>query len=218
MIILDHLVRENIIKAVEPAQQLSSHVSIALLERLRLETHAAHQAMQYHPLMSQLMGDPVALDVYQRVLQAYYRLYLEIDPLIDLNISRHAIPYVYQPKAEWLKIDLDHYGLPSLAGRGGAREMERSLEWTLGSLYVVEGSTLGGAWFSMRLEGTLGVNKTSGGRFFHGYGEETMSRWETVKRVLTDQVVEHPPAIVSAAMEMFTRFRQALDQQQEVVV
>lgn len=56
----------------------------------------------------------------------------------------------------------------------------------IGTLYVVEGSTLGGQVIRRRLRATLGVDVDSGGAFFASYGERVGPLWKELRAVVDD--------------------------------
>jgi heme oxygenase len=53
----------------------------------------------------------------------------------------------------------------------------------IGTLYVIEGATLGGEVISRCLKSHLELGPDSGGRFFHGYGDAVVTRhnWQTFR-------------------------------------
>ena len=59
-----------------------------------------------------------------------------------------------------------------------------SVPGILGSLYVVEGATLGGQLISRHLERTLGLREGRGYAFFSSYGPQVGSRWRSFRDVL----------------------------------
>lgn len=75
---------------------------------------------------------------------------------------------------------------PSLPGAAAA--------W--GSLYVMEGSALGGQVITRHLA-EAGLHPHSGGAFFHGWGEATGAMWREFRGLLDQQVAE-PAAIAQA--------------------
>jgi heme oxygenase len=87
-------------------------------------------------------------------------------------------------KAEWIAQDLSVLGCaprgnPTDVAIGGKHD-------ALGSLYVIEGSMLGGRYIGKSAARTLGVSPLSGARFFHGYGEWAASVWTEFVRDVND--------------------------------
>lgn len=54
----------------------------------------------------------------------------------------------------------------------------------LGSMYVIEGSTLGGAVIAHAVERRLGLNAETGCAYFRSYGRETAAMWKSFGAVL----------------------------------
>lgn len=54
---------------------------------------------------------------------------------------------------------------------------ERSVAAVFGSLYVIEGSALGGQVITPRLQRDLGLEPGRGASYFNGYGERTSAMW-----------------------------------------
>jgi heme oxygenase len=59
-----------------------------------------------------------------------------------------------------------------------------SAEAALGSLYVIEGSALGGQVISRALRDSLGLSADRGATFFNGWGSRTGAMWREFQQVL----------------------------------
>ena len=81
---------------------------------------------------------------------------------------------------------------PCLACPTGLSDLERlprcddvpvidSLAAALGCMYVLEGSSLGGRIITRHVRAKLGITEETGGRFFHGYGEQTGEMWRAFR-------------------------------------
>ena len=60
-----------------------------------------------------------------------------------------------------------------------------SKERIFGSLYVIEGSTLGGQVISRHLKQQFDLDETNGAAFFSGYGKETGKMWNGYRDAIT---------------------------------
>jgi heme oxygenase len=77
----------------------------------------------------------------------------------------------------------------------------------LGSLYVLEGSTLGSQIISRRLKEKLQLNEASGASFFNAYGGSVGARWLEFKKFVAASVrPEHADIVVESARQTFTCF------------
>jgi heme oxygenase len=190
----------------------------AVRERLRYATRDAHAALDAHPTMRTLLEGQSGRDGYLRLLASYARLYRGLETALDQAIAHLPPHYDWSArrKLPWLDQDLVALGhdatrleddpftpLPPIDSRAAA----------IGVLYPLEGSTLGGVTIAKRLARVLDVEATSGGRFFHGYGAETGTRWaETcalIETIAHDDAAQEAAAAI--AIRIFHCFARALD-------
>lgn len=68
----------------------------------------------------------------------------------------------------------------------------------MGSLYVIEGSALGGRVIGPRLERTLGLGPGQGGDYFHGFGDATGAMWRDFRLTASQEIGDSPHAIDQA--------------------
>jgi heme oxygenase len=84
--------------------------------------------------------------------------------------------------------------LPEMATIGAA----------LGSMYVWEGSTLGGQMICRHLHQLLGVTPLTGARYFSSYGDGVGRRWQEFRQILLDfSSPQNDPLIVAGAIATF---------------
>lgn len=153
---------------------------MALLADLKTHTADCHRELE------------ASMDVFERVataedyralLRRFYTLYEPLEARLGAAADWGAAGWDFDAhrKTAWLREDLLALGvteaelqdwpqaaaLPAVADFGAA----------VGTLYVLEGSTLGGQMIARQFREKLGVTPERGGRFFHGYGEATGRRW-----------------------------------------
>ena len=74
----------------------------------------------------------------------------------------------------------------------------------LGQMYVLEGSTLGGAVIARHVERTLGLSGGTGYSYFQSYGLATAARWRSFKQTLVDHSdLIHDHRIIDSACGAF---------------
>jgi len=80
-----------------------------------------------------------------------------------------------------------------------------SLPKAFGSIYVIEGSTLGGQVISRHLKEHLGLTPENGGAFFASYGPKVGPMWKQFGEAVTAFAGDgtHDEEIVEAATETF---------------
>lgn len=77
-----------------------------------------------------------------------------------------------------------------------------------GAMYVIEGSSLGGAVIARRVEQALKFDATNGCAFFHTYGSDRGAMWRSFRGRLEEfAATAHEEEIISAAQATFERMR-----------
>jgi len=154
---------------------------------LREATHAAHVRINHHPFLAGLTKPGFARSKYQDLLQAYYRIYEAIERQIDAFTANQDLDFDYRTrrKLPWLDADLRHLGVDPRSGGLASPAPEglpalRNAGGLIGTLYAIEGATLGGQVISRHLQSTLGMGADTGARFFNGYGDAptTQAYWQ----------------------------------------
>ena len=158
----------------------------SLHQLLRARTQVAHEHLNQHPLLVGLTQPDYPLRSYWLVLSALYHFYRAFEALIESASDRLKSGFDYAPRRKhgWLHQDLvDSFHIdPDDAFWRPRRKflpirIEDQAE-LVGALYSIEGASLGGQVISRHIQaGRLGVSAEHGGRFFHGYGEQTTPRW-----------------------------------------
>ncbi len=69
-----------------------------------------------------------------------------------------------------------------------------SLAATFGSMYVLEGSALGGQVIARQVRDTLDLGPVTGAAYFNGFGQETAARWGDFRGRLEAEVGVEPRA------------------------
>lgn len=166
-----------------------------LLSRLKNETAAAHTRLEN---ALDLMRDDLQRDEYIALLERFYgyiapwedaaathmpdalrtffderrKAMLLASDLISLTGER--VPVGSVPRADSL------YDLPHLTSIGGA----------FGSMYVMEGSTLGGRFIAPHVAKQLDLAPGEGNAYFDGYGAHTGSMWNAFRATAAATVPE----------------------------
>ena len=190
----------------------------AVRERLRAATRDAHAGLDGHPTMQALLAGHSGRHGYRSLLVSYARLYDALETAIG-KASAYLPPdydWAARRKLPWLEQDLAYLGAdgaPQHARDFAPLPAIDSRAKMLGVLYPLEGSTLGGLTIGKRLAHALGIDATSGARFFHGYGSSTAARWaETcavIETIADDDAAQE--AAAGAAIRIFHCFACALD-------
>ncbi|CAH2601068.1 bacteriophytochrome heme oxygenase BphO [Rhodovastum atsumiense] len=147
---------------------------------LRLATAAAHERLHHLPDFAVLARGEITRPAYIAVLQRQLAFHTALERQIAgaPSLRPWGIDAQERRRTPMLRADLaalgatpQEMGMPSLPPAGSAAQ-------ALGSLYVSEGSTLGGRELSRRLDHLLPPG-TPGRAFLLGYGEQHGAMWRS---------------------------------------
>jgi heme oxygenase (biliverdin-IX-beta and delta-forming) len=177
-----------------------------LLQRLREETRSAHEAIERGLETSRAY---VSIPHYRLLVARFFGFYAEWEPRVAATLGDEAF-FAPRRKLHLLKQDLGHLGFGSAAIQGlphcPSLPPLRDLAESMGSLYVLEGSTLGGQVVSRHLERSLGLTADNGYAFFRSYGREIGPMWRAFgERLLSTSSKATEDAIVRSAQITFGR-------------
>jgi heme oxygenase len=180
-----------------------------LFERLKSGTERQHREIE-------ALIDPLknfrSLDAYKAHVLKSWRFYLPLeDSLAAFDWAAAGIDFLPRRKAPLIAQDLSALGVHQPRLEEGEPLARKNLDFALGSLYVLEGATLGGQIISRHLA-TLGIGPANGGLFFHGYGARTGEMWKSFQRSATRYCVteEQIGEAVSGAKSTFERFSDSM--------
>ena len=165
---------------------------------LRAGTRDAHAALEAE---LDLLDDTLDRSRYTAVLERFLGFYEPFEDALDgAGASRLLDDWPGRRKAGWLADDLRGLGHDSASLAALPRAMVEapaSPAALLGSQYVVEGATLGGAVIAHRLGRRSGLPH----RFFESYGPQRGRRWQTfldVVRATVDDATAADDAVAAA--------------------
>jgi heme oxygenase len=181
-----------------------------LLDRLRADTAERHQRVERD---LNVMRPDLSRPDWTRLVGRFYGFYAPWEAAAARAADGGEIAALVagRRKVAWLESDLTELdvtgpqreALPRCARLPALDSVAR----VLGSMYVLEGATLGGQFISRHVERTLGLTGGRGYSFFRAYGDRTASMWQSFRQTLlafaprldTDSMVE-------SACETFDRF------------
>jgi heme oxygenase len=166
----------------------------ATLAALR-EATAGHHA-RIESLLG--LGGPFGTRHYGRVLQGFHGFLAAWEPALLAALPPHLHPWFEEGRRHHLLAgDLAALGLPSAPVPAVLPQLP-SAAHAIGSLYVLEGSALGGHWIAAGLRKRLGIGPGNGGAYFHGAGAGTVHRWRQFQQLAQAEVAT-PDARAAAA-------------------
>lgn len=182
------------------------HPGAVLLERLKRETRPAHERIERD---LDLMAPTLSVDRYRSLLIGFFGFYAAWEPSAAAAIADDGF-FGPRRKLHLLVQDLAALGCdaaairampvcPAVPSMPGVRE-------AMGSLYVLEGATLGGQFIACHLERTLGLSTESGGAFFRSYGRQVGPMWQAFRaRLAALSSPEADSVVVQSAQATFAR-------------
>ncbi len=164
----------------------------------------------------QLLRPDLELPEYRRLLEGFHGFYAPWErraaPLLN-----QALPgfFLERRKVPLLEGDLRFLGSePTALPECSSLPAMDSLLPLLGSLYVLEGATLGGQILSRHFARQLNLSPDRGCAFFAGYGLDTGRRWRSFCELLTSySLPDHDAVIVQSAICTFGCFESWLAQE-----
>lgn len=202
---------------MQPSTAPPNPVKPPIMVALKARTQAQHEALegavgpfdavetlpQYRALLSKLWGFHAPVEA---ALVAFFQQAPELASALEFSERCH--------RRRWLTADLSASGLSEADIQGLPRcdailPIQSAAE-ALGTLYVLEGSTLGGQMMTRHFEARLSITREQGLAFFSSYGDQVGPRWKQLCVVLDDYSQRHDEdeVIIQAACQTFERIRQ----------
>lgn len=182
------------------------------LAALRRATAACHQTLES---VISLDGD-WDLAHYARVLLGFHHYLHAWEPAMTTALPEHfRDDFRARSRMAFLRADLRE--LAAVIHDTDADSMAESLPAprlprlpcvasALGSLYVLEGSALGGQLIARRLLERHGLTADKGGAYFTGWGPRTGAMWQAFRHTLAAEVGNDPQAIDAACRAAIDTF------------
>lgn len=178
---------------------------MTLLERLKTETREAHDRIEAAIDLDRRIA---SREAYRDLLTRFYGFHRAWESEAADRAPDRAF-FQSRCKTQLLAKDLEALGLKSddIIRLPQCRPLMPlpAPEAVLGSMYVVEGSTLGGAMIAREVENRLGLTADTGCAYFRSYGRHVAAMWKSFGAVLLEaSSPEADDLIVGAAQETFT--------------
>lgn len=185
-----------------------------ILAKLKEATRDQHEALEN---VVDVMNRTFSLGDYKELLAKFYRFYAAIEPTLPVA-ALEAAGFDVNPrrKTPLLECDLEHLGFLSDAQNAPPFTDIPMLDTpakAFGSIYVMEGATLGGQLITRQLKEQLGITPENGGAFFNSYGQNVGPMWKAFGASITAfaGTADDDESIVNAARETFDSFRRCFE-------
>ena len=177
---------------------MSSETALA---ELRLTTRAEHERIERLLRLS----EPMPLERYAAILCGFDAFLRVWEPRIHAALPERLQGWFRSRRrggfasadVEWLR-SVAGLELADLDARAAAVLPLGELSEVFGSLYVIEGSALGGRVIAPQLKRTLGLAQGRGASYFHGFGGETGVMWNNFRVLTSLEIGESSRATVLA--------------------
>jgi heme oxygenase len=175
----------------------------SLLTQLRANTSELHRDVEQLPSMARLLG-PIELEEYVELLQRFWRFHTSQEARLALDELPRELQQ--RPNVALLERDLAGFALGAHTQQARASTAE-----SLGVLYVLEGSALGGTVIARHLERRSALAGRTA--FFNRPRAEVAARWRSFCRVLAAYDAQPPPfrsGVLDGARSAFLQAKTAL--------
>jgi heme oxygenase len=149
----------------------------ALHQHLKLATAAAHSSLE---CVLAKRGYFDGREQYIQYLQRFLAFQDEAERALNIAMTAEAVPdWPQRQRAHLARADLATLGAPERVSPhpSGRLPTITSREHVIGMVYVLEGSTLGGAWLLRQLA-PLGITAAHGGSYLASYGSDRGKMWQ----------------------------------------
>lgn len=192
------------------------------MERLRAETRPQHVATEAIPFSTSILAGTLPMRSYAGQLAAYLPIHRALESAIG-RVVHPALTAVWAPdmrRVALIEADLDDLDVRDV-DRAGIPEGEATAAWIaglaasdpialLGVLYVLEGSSLGGAFLRRHLAAAYGLGD-AGLRYYAPYGTHPKPHWVAFSARMNATVADDAaPRVIAAAAETFVRIGRIL--------
>ena len=178
-----------------------------MLDRLRSSTRTAHAALEQS---LGLLDPPLSRARFTEALAGFHAFHLAWEPRVAGLVQD---PAFFDPRRRLARLERD---LETLGASPAVRDplalgflVDRATAW--GSLYVMEGSTLGGQLISKALRDGAAWVPAEGLGYFNPYGRGTAAMWRRFCEALETEAVRlDPERIVDGARQTFHALQDSL--------
>lgn len=166
---------------------------------LKDATQSLHDATEQNFAISTVES----VSQYIKKLKSLTKFYLSWEPYVLTRLQDESLLFYHErQKLPLLQCDLEYFGINMPEKDSSEIELE-NIAALLGSLYVVEGSTLGGQIISRMLAEKFQIRAATGGSYFYSYGENIGRNWQDFCRLLDLHAANDTSAAIDAAKKTF---------------
>ena len=180
------------------------------LARLKEATRPDHEATEQSVNMG---ARTKTLDGYRQVLCQFLGFYEPAEArLAPILGDQPVLEFQARRKTHLIKNDLRALGMADTAIEALPRYRQlprvQAIPEAFGSMYVLEGATLGGQYIAKHLQNELKLAPGRGCDFFNSYGENVGPMWKAFREILDQAATneENQETIITSARDTFSHF------------
>lgn len=180
--------------------------------RLRHETAQEHRAVEDVAYSRSIMDGDLTRAHYEDLMCKNYLIHAQAEPLLEAvealaNIE--GLQLVKRRKAHHIAEDLKAMGAELPALQPAWSLVPQNLYQALGMMYVLEGSSLGGAVIQRALAKNPAISSIGAFHFYGCYGQEIGSLWKTFGEIVEAHTADEAAQneVVSFAKATFEAIR-----------
>lgn len=202
---MPHVAGSRVGRLMGPFSRCLHSVMVDLLNRLKIETAAWHSALES---ALDLMRPSLSRDEYIALLASFRGFVAPWEVALEASVPAAWQPFVRtRHKTALLDADLAFLcdsNIPRFSEMSASALRQSvpfdSLGQALGSMYVMEGSTLGGRIIGPAMASRFGLSDHRGYAYFDPYRDRTGSMWKAFKEAAAEgvPVTQYDAAVVSA--------------------
>ncbi len=175
--------------------------SDAALTELRLTTRA--ETARIDDILR--LTEPMSLARYAAIMSGFDAFLRAWEPRVQDALPARLQPWFRARRRggfasadiDWLRDEADESPVPMDAKAAATIPLDHLVQ-VLGSIYVIEGSALGGRIVAPHLKTTLGIGPGHGASYFHGFGSQTGDMWRDYRVLASLEIGESSKAVVRA--------------------
>lgn len=180
-----------------------------LLNELREKTRTEHTRIESVLRLAQ----PMSAARYASVMNGFHEFLCRWEPRLATALPTHLRDWSAKRRRSGLAADdlrqLGARPCPRLADAAdhAVRHIPMAdAAGALGSMYVIEGSALGGQVIAPMLKASLGLTPATGASYFHGHGPATGAMWRDFREVITRELGHDEASARSACLSALRTF------------
>lgn len=178
-----------------------------ILQKLKESTRQQHEEIEQ---VVDVMNRMFKIDDYKDLIGKFRRFYSAYEPTLPIeNLRKVGFDYDNRRKLPSLEADVAALGVAATSGSFDELPDVSTVARAFGSLYVIEGSTLGGQVITRHIKQHLNLSPENGAAFFHNYGSEVGPMWKQFREAITAFANggKEDEEIISAAEATFESIR-----------